>query len=144
LLERLKADVGQKQILLVLDNFEQVIAAAPYVADLLAACPKLRVLVTSREILHLQMEHDLSVPPLPQPDFAQVADLAALSQNEAVELFVKRAQAVRPEFCLTAANAQAIVEICARLDGIPLAIELAAARSKLLSPQTCSHDSETV
>jgi len=135
LLERLKEDVRQKQILLLLDNFEQVIAAAPYVADLLAACPKLRVLVTSRETLHLQIEHELRVPPLPQPDFAQVADLAALSQNEAVELFVKRAQGVRPDFCLAAANAQAIAEICARLDGLPLAIELAAARSKLLSPQ---------
>ena len=135
LLERLKEDVRQKQILLLLDNFEQVIAAAPSVADLLAACPKLRVLVTSRETLHLQIEHEFRVPPLPQPDFAHVADLAALSQNEAVELFVKRAQAVRPEFCLTAANAQAIAEICARLDGLPLAIELAAARSKLLSPQ---------
>jgi len=135
LLERLKEDVRQKQILLLLDNFERVIAAAPSVADLLAVCPKLRVLVTSRETLHLQIEHEFRVPPLPQPDFAHGADLAALSQNEAVELFVKRAQGVRPDFCLTAANAQAIAEICVRLDGLPLAIELAAARSKLLSPR---------
>jgi len=135
LLERLKEEVRQKQILLFLDNFEQVIAAAPYVADMLIACPKLRVLITSRETLHLQIEHELRVPPLPQPDVALGADLATLSQNEAVELFVKRAQEVRPDFRLTAANAQAIAEICARLDGLPLAIELAAARSTLLSPQ---------
>jgi predicted ATPase/class 3 adenylate cyclase len=135
LLERLKEDVRQKQLLLLLDNFEQVIAAAPSIADLLAVCPKLRILVTSRETLHIQIEHELRVPPLPQPDFALVTDLAALSQNEAVELFIKRAQGVRPDFYLTAANAQAIAEICARLDGLPLAIELAAARSKLLSPQ---------
>ncbi|HET8841628.1 MAG TPA: tetratricopeptide repeat protein, partial [Ktedonobacteraceae bacterium] len=135
LLERLKEVVQSKQLLLLLDNFEQIITAAPYIVDLLTTCPRLKILVTSRETLHLQIEHELRVPPLPQPDFAQGMDLAKLSQNEAVELFVKRAQAVRPEFCLTDANAQAIAEICARLDGLPLAIELAAARSKLLSPQ---------
>jgi predicted ATPase/DNA-binding CsgD family transcriptional regulator len=134
-LERLREDLRQKQILLLLDNFEQVVSAAGQVVDLLAACPRLKVLVTSREVLHVQAEHEFAVPPLPLPDLKDLPDLATLSHYAAVALFIQRAQAVKPDFQVTNANARAIVEICARLDGLPLAIELAAARMKLLPPQ---------
>jgi predicted ATPase/serine/threonine protein kinase len=135
LLERLKEHLQQQQLLLLLDNFEQVMSAAVQVADLLSACPRLKVLVTSRERLHVRAEHEFAVPPLALPDPGHLPDLAALSQYEAVALFLERAQATKPDFQLTSANARAIAEICARLDGLPLAIELAAARSKLLPPQ---------
>ncbi len=134
-LERLREDLRQKQMLLLLDNFEQVVSAAGQVVDLLAACPRLKVLVTSREVLHVQAEQEFAVPPLPLPNLKDMPDLAALSHYAAVALFIQRAQAVKPDFQLTNANARAIVEICARLDGLPLAIELAAARMKLLPPQ---------
>jgi predicted ATPase/class 3 adenylate cyclase/DNA-binding CsgD family transcriptional regulator len=133
--ERLKGELQQKQMLLLLDNFEQVMSAAVQVVDLLTACPKLKVLVTSREALHVRAEQEFTVPPLPLPDLKHLPDLAALSHNAAVALFVSRAQAVKPDFQVTNANMRAIVEICARLDGLPLAIELAAARMKLFSPQ---------
>jgi predicted ATPase/class 3 adenylate cyclase len=133
--ERLVEELQQKQLLLLLDNFEQVVSAAEPVANLLVACPQLKVLVTSREVLHMQAEHEFAVPPLPLPDPKHLPDLATLSHNAAVALFIQRAQAVKPDFQLTNANARAIVEICARLDGLPLAIELAAARIKLLPPQ---------
>ena len=136
LLERLREDLRQKQMLLLLDNFEQVVSATVQVVDLLAACPRLKVLVTSREVLHVRAEHEFPVPPLELPDPRRLPDLATLSHNTAVALFLQRAQAVKPDFQLTNANARAIVEICARLDGLPLAIELAAARMKLLPPQT--------
>jgi predicted ATPase/serine/threonine protein kinase/DNA-binding CsgD family transcriptional regulator len=135
LLERLKEDLRPKQMLLLLDNFEQVVSAAAQVLDLLTACPRLKVLVTSREVLHVQAEHEFLVPPLPLPDPKRLPDIATLSHNAAVALFIQRAQMVKPDFLLTNANARAIVEICARLDGLPLAIELAAARMKLLPPQ---------
>jgi predicted ATPase/tRNA A-37 threonylcarbamoyl transferase component Bud32 len=134
LLERLKEGLRQKQLLLLLDNFEQVLSAAVQVADLLAACPRLKVLVTSRERLHVRVEHEFAVPPLALPDLRHLADLAALSRAEAVALFLERAQATKPDFQLTPANARAIAEICTRLDGLPLAIELAAARIKFLPP----------
>lgn len=122
-----------KSLLLVLDNFEQIVSAAPLVAALLAQCPHLRVLVTSRIALHLSGEHELAVPPLAMP--APRADSPdALHTYPAVALFVARAQAVRADFAITQENAQAIAEICARLDGLPLAIELAAAWVKLLTP----------
>src|SRR5207302_3976959 len=105
------------------------------VVDLLAACPRLKVLVTSREVLHVRGEREFAVPPLELPNTKHLPDLAALSHNTAVALFVQRAQAVRPDFQLTNANARAIAEICVRLDGLPLALELAAARVKLLPPQ---------
>jgi len=133
--ERLKGELQQKQMLLLLDNFEQVVGAAVQVVDLLSTCPGLKVLVTSREALHVRAEHEFAVPPFPLPDLKHLPDLAALSHNAAVALFVSRAQAVKPEFQVTNANARALVEICARLDGLPLAIELAAARMKLFSPQ---------
>jgi predicted ATPase/class 3 adenylate cyclase len=136
LLERLKEEMQQKQALLLLDNFEQVVVAAPQVADLLSACPQLKVIVTSRQVLHVQAEREFAVAPLALPDPKRLSDLAVLSHYAAVALFIQRAQAVKPDFQLTNANARAVVEICARLDGLPLAIELAAARMKLLPPQS--------
>ena len=125
--------------LLFLDNFEQVVGAVSQMADLLSACPQLKVLVTSREVLHVRAEHEFAVPPLALPDPARLsdltADLTALARLPSVALFLERAQAVAPDFQLTAANASAVAEICAHLDGLPLAIELAAAHLKLLSPQ---------
>jgi predicted ATPase len=118
----------------VLDNFEQVVGAAGQVADLLASCPELKVLVTSREVLHVRAEHEFAVPPLELPDPERLPRLAELSACPSVALFVERVQAVRPEFRLTTNIAREVAEICVRLDGLPLAIELAAARMKLLSP----------
>jgi predicted ATPase/class 3 adenylate cyclase/DNA-binding CsgD family transcriptional regulator len=131
----LKGYLRDKQLLLLLDNFEQVASAALQIADLLAACPKLKVIVTSRAVLHVRGEQEFPVPPLTVPDPKRLPDLVALSRYEAVELFVSRAQAVKPAFQLSKTNAPAIAEICARLDGLPLAIELAAARIKVLPPQ---------
>ncbi|HET8850922.1 MAG TPA: protein kinase [Ktedonobacteraceae bacterium] len=135
LLELLKAFLREKHVLLVLDNFEQIVSAAPHVATLLDACSKLKIMVTSREVLHVRAEHEFAVPPLALPDPKQLLDPVVLSQYEAVALFIERAQAVKPDFQMTNANAHTVAEICARLDGLPLAIELAAARMKLLSPQ---------
>jgi len=135
LLDLLKVSLRDKHLLLLLDNFEQVISAASQVANLLAACPKLKVMVTSRVVLHVRGEQEVAVPPLAVPDPTHVPGLVTLSQYGAVALFIARAQAVKPEFQVTNANAPAVAEICARLDGLPLAIELAAARSKLLPPQ---------
>ncbi|HEY6406627.1 MAG TPA: tetratricopeptide repeat protein, partial [Ktedonobacteraceae bacterium] len=135
LLERLKEELRQKRMLLLLDNFEQVIEAAIDIADLLAACPQLKLVITSRTVLRVRAEREFIVPPLSHPDPAQVPDISTLSQYAAIALFIQRAQAVRPDFQLTAINAPAVVEIAARLDGLPLAIELAAARMKLLSPE---------
>src|SRR6266700_6332288 len=135
LLERLKDELQRKQMLLLLDNFEQVVSAAVQVADLLATCPQLKVIVTSRVVLHVQAEQEFFVPSLSLPDPNHLPDLAALSQYESVALFIRRAQSARPDFQVTNTNARAVAEICARLDGLPLAIELAAARMKLLSPE---------
>jgi predicted ATPase/class 3 adenylate cyclase len=135
LLELVSAFLREKQVLLLLDNFEQVVEAAEQVSALLASCPQLKVLVTSREVLHVRGEQEFAVPPLALPDPKRLPDLLALSQNEAVALFIQRAQAASPKFQLTRVNATAITEICIRLDGLPLAIELAAARIKLLPPQ---------
>jgi predicted ATPase/DNA-binding CsgD family transcriptional regulator/tRNA A-37 threonylcarbamoyl transferase component Bud32/Tfp pilus assembly protein PilF len=133
--ELLQAFLKEKQMLLVLDNFEQVVTAAPRLSDLLAACPHLELLVTSRQVLRLSAEHEFAVPPLSLPDLKHLPDPLMLSQYEAVALFIARAQAARPAFQLTNATASAVAQICARLDGLPLAIELAAARIKLLPPQ---------
>ena len=128
------AALGSKRLLLVLDNFEHVLNAAPLVASLLANCPKLSTLVTSRAPLRLHGEHEIAVPPLSVPENL-VAPPRALLQSSAVELFVARAQRVRADFALTEENAAAVGETCCRLEGLPLAIELAAARVKLLTPQ---------
>src|SRR6266487_47153 len=135
LLELLKGSLREKHLLLLLDNFEQVVGAAMYVADLHAACPNLKVMVTSRMTLHIRGEQEYTVPPLAVPDPKHLPDLVVLSQYEAVALFIQRAQATRPEFQVSNANAPAVAEICVRLDGLPLAIELAAARIKVLPPQ---------
>lgn len=124
-----------KNLLLVLDNFEQVVTAAPEVASLLAACPGLTVLVTSRRALHLNGEQEYAVSPLALPRRRPPPTAESLSLYAAVALFIARAQAVRPDFVVTNENAPAVAEICARLDGLPLAIELAAARVRLFSPQ---------
>ena len=131
----LAAYLRDRQVLLLLDNFEQVLEAAPHIAALLADVLRLKVLVTSRAPLHLTGENEFDVPPLSRPDPAHLPPLERLAQYAAVRLFIARAQAVRPNFALTDENAAAVAEICARLDGLPLAIELAAARIKLLAPQ---------
>ena len=135
LLELLKAYLREQQLLLLLDNFEQVVAAAPVVTDLLVTCPDLKVLVTSRTSLRVRGEREFPVPPLALPDPKHLPAIEDLSQYSSVALFVERALALKPDFQLTTANAHAIAEICARLDGLPLAIELAATRVKLLPPQ---------
>jgi predicted ATPase/class 3 adenylate cyclase len=135
LLERLKRHLRPKQFVLVLDNFEQVADAAPLVGELLAAAPQLKILVTSREALRLYGEQEYAVPRLTLPDLTRLPPLTRLSQYEAVRLFIARAQAVKPDFAISNETAPAVAEICARLDGLPLAIELAAARSRLFSPQ---------
>ena len=135
LLDQLKASLREKQVLLLLDNFEQVASAATQIADLLGTCPHLNVLVTSREALHVRAEQEFPVPALALPDPKHLPDLAMLSQYEAVAIFIERTQAVQPDFQVTNATAPAVAEICVRLDGLPLAIELAAARIKLFPPQ---------
>jgi predicted ATPase/class 3 adenylate cyclase len=133
--ETLKSYLSDKELLLVLDNFEQVLEAGPLVSELLAAAPRLKVLVTSRTVLGLSGEQEMPVPPLALPDPRHLPDVQSLSQYEAVALFIERALATRPDFSVTNENAPAVAEICVRLDGLPLAIELAAARVKILSPQ---------
>jgi len=130
-----RAYLRDRELLLVLDNFEQAMASAPLVGELLAESPKLKVIVTSRERLHLSGEQEYAVPPLDLPDPDNLPPLAALSQYESVALFIDRAVAAKADFRVTNDNAPAVAEICSRLDGLPLAIELAAARVRLLSPQ---------
>ncbi|MEO8246365.1 MAG: adenylate/guanylate cyclase domain-containing protein [Chloroflexota bacterium] len=134
-MERLVEHLAARSVLLVIDNFEQVIEAAPTVAELLAANPNLTVVATSRAALHVYGEREYPVPPLGLPDLTRLPQLEALRQYEAVALFVERATAVRPDFAVTNDNAPAVAEICVRLDGLPLAIELAAARIRILTPQ---------
>jgi predicted ATPase/class 3 adenylate cyclase len=134
LLESLIDHLRERQLLLVLDNFEQVVDAAPAVDRLLAAAPGLTVLATSRTPLRLSAEQEYQVPPLALPDATRPEDLVALRTCESVMLFVERASAVRPGFRLTEAIAPSVSEIVARLDGLPLALELAASRVKVLSP----------
>jgi predicted ATPase/class 3 adenylate cyclase len=136
LLEQVKETLLGQSILLILDNFEQVLSARLAIADMMASCPKLKVLVTSRVMLHLQAEQLFEVSPLPLPTSGHLFDLQALSHYASVALFVQRAQAVVPDFQLTPVNAAAVAGICTRLDGIPLAIELAAARTRHFSPPT--------
>jgi predicted ATPase/transposase/DNA-binding XRE family transcriptional regulator len=135
IVEYLDGFMREKHLLLVLDNFEQVTPAAPRIANLLLAAPQLKILVTSREALRVYGEHEFPVPPLSLPDTAVSLSLDVLAHNPAVTLFVQRAQAVRPDFTLTEMNAAAVAAICRHMDGLPLAIELAAARSRLFAPE---------
>jgi hypothetical protein len=135
LMKSLKNYLRDKRLLLVLDNFEQVLEGAPLVGELLGACPKMKVLATSRIPLRLYGEQEYLVRPLSLPDPKVMPLLEVLTQYEAVRLFVQRARAVKADFKVTNDNAPAVAEICARLDGLPLAIELAAARTRVLPPQ---------
>ena len=135
LLETLTRHLQDRQVLLVLDNFEHLLTAAPVVGELVGRCPQLTVLVTSRAPLRLGGERQFPVPPLPLPDTASQSPADSLELSPAVELFRQRAQAVLPSFELSATNAAIVARMCRRLDGLPLAIELAAARVKLFSPQ---------
>ena len=134
--ESLKDYLGglDQPMLLLLDNFEHLVSAAPVISDLLSAGPKLKVVVTSQSPLHVYGEHEFPVPPLALPASKSSLPLDVLSRLPAIALFVERARAVKHDFILTSENAPAVAAVCARLDGLPLAIELAAARIKLLSP----------
>ncbi|MGH2787747.1 MAG: ATP-binding protein [Actinomycetota bacterium] len=133
--ETLKEYFSRKRMLLLLDNFEQIVSAAPLVSELLTAAPDITVLVTSRAPLRIAGEQEYPVPSMTLPDPERLPDPEGLSAYDSVELFVQRARAVRPDFELTADNGSAVARICVKLDGLPLAIELAAARIRLLSPQ---------
>jgi predicted ATPase len=133
--ERLLEYLRPKELLLLLDNFEHLLSAAPLATQLLDAAPQLKLLVTSREPLRVRDERVVPVLPLALPAASPLPDLDRLSRVPAVALFVARVREVQPDFALTAANAQAITEICRRLDGLPLALELAAARSNVLPPE---------
>lgn len=135
LLERMQAALREKRLLLLLDNFERLTPAAPRLLELLACCAQLKLLVTSRAVLHVQGEYEFPLSPLALPSREPFPAPEALAQYPAVALFLQRAQAVRSDFRLTPLNAAAIAEICVRLDGLPLALELAAARMKLFSAQ---------
>ena len=132
--DRLISHLCERVLLLVLDNFEQLMAAAPDVGELLSGAPRLNVLVSSREPLHISGEQNFPVSPLPVPDRHRGSSLEQLRSVDSVALFVQRARLLRPDFDLTPENAGAITEICARLDGLPLAIELAAARTRMFKP----------
>jgi predicted ATPase/transcriptional regulator with XRE-family HTH domain len=134
LIDSLKHYLRDRQLLLVIDNFEHMLTAAPVLADLLATAPRLKLLITSREPLHLYGENEFNVPPLELPD-PHESSLEQLMASEGVRLFCERARAVRAVFALDESNAALVAEICRRLDGLPLAVELAAARIKMLTPQ---------
>jgi predicted ATPase/DNA-binding CsgD family transcriptional regulator len=134
MLDTLQRVLAQREILLLLDNFEHVIPGATLVSELMAASPRLKILITSREVLRVAGEQEYPVPPLSLP-VAEAVSVQSLAESEAAALFIQRAQMILPRFELRDDNAPAIAQICARLDGLPLAIELAAARSKLLTPQ---------
>jgi predicted ATPase/class 3 adenylate cyclase len=131
----LKKHLQRKQCLLILDNFEHILPAVSVLAELLENCPKIKLLTTSREALRLSGEQLLPIPPMSLPSPHQIQEVDKLIQFEAVKLFVERAQAVQPDFEITVENATSIAELCILLDGLPLAIELAAARVRMLSPQ---------
>jgi predicted ATPase/DNA-binding XRE family transcriptional regulator len=136
--DRLKQFLAGRRLLLVLDNFEQVIDAAPLLTELLQASLQLKILVTSRETLHLRAEKEFPVSPLAVPDASRLPPLQGMSRYEAVQLFVERARDTKPDFELTEENVGAVAEVCRRLDGLPLALELAAARIRIFTPQSLS------
>jgi predicted ATPase/transcriptional regulator with XRE-family HTH domain len=127
--------VGDRPVVLVVDNVEHLLAAAGFLAELLSRCPALKVLATSRAALRLGGEHEFPLAPFPVPRSEQMQSVHAIATNPAVDLFLRRAQAIRPRFTLTGANVGQVAAICRHLDGLPLAIELAAARIRVLSPQ---------
>lgn len=129
------AFLGTKQLLFFLDNFEQIIVSAPLLVDLLEHCPNVKMLVTSREILRVRNEHVFQVFPLPLPDLATAENITHLSRNAALQLFLERVQCIQPQLRTSEENLRAMAEICICLDGLPLAIELAAVRCQLFSPQ---------
>ena len=131
----LQEHIGEKKMLLVIDNFEHVVSAAPLVGQLLAACPNLKVLVTSRAVLHLRGEYEFAAPTMDVPEPGAECRPDTMLRYESVRLFEERARAANPRFELTPQNCEAVFEICRRLDGLPLALELAAARTKLLTPE---------
>ena len=131
----LQAYLSTKELLLLVDNLEQVVGAAPDLARLLAAAPGVHLLTTSREPLHVAAERVYPIPPLGLPDPRAAADATGVAGSDAVAFFVERARAVQPSFEVTDGNAVTITAICARLDGLPLALELAAARVGLLTPE---------
>jgi predicted ATPase/DNA-binding CsgD family transcriptional regulator len=133
-MQLLKTFLRDKHLLIVLDNFEQVLPAAPHLSDLLSLCPQLKILVTSRALLHVWGEYTLRVPPLEVPDLQQLPELESLSQIASIALFVQRAEAILPGFQLTDENVRDVAEICTRLEGVPLALELTAAHCNVLSP----------
>jgi predicted ATPase len=135
LISDLKSYLRARRLMLLLDNFEQIMEEAPLVAELLGAAPGVVALVTSRMVLRLSGEHEFPVPPLPVPPIGAGGNAADVQRCASVRLFVQRAQAASAGFELTSGNAAAVAEICRRLDGLPLAIELAAARVRLLPPQ---------
>lgn len=135
ILESVKDHLAHKELLLIFDNFEQILEGARFVSEILTAAPQVKALATSRARLRLYGEYEYAVPAMALPDPDRLPTLSTLSEYESVALFVERARAVKHDFQLTDDNAAAIAEICARLDGLPLAIELAAARIKLLGPQ---------
>jgi predicted ATPase/transcriptional regulator with XRE-family HTH domain len=132
--DALISHLERKRLALVLDNFEQLIPAAALVADLLTACSGLTVLATSRAALHIRGEHEYRLRPLPLPDLQETDDIEEIRRSPAVELFMQRATAINRDLALAQTNARAIAQICARLDGLPLALELAAARTRVLQP----------
>jgi predicted ATPase len=132
--EQVQVFLQPRHLLLILDNFEHLLEAAVDIGHLLSVCPAVRVLATSREPLHLSWEHEQPVPPLPVPPPTTSVDAEKLRTNPAVALFVSRAQAVRPDFRLEPSNSESVAELCRSLDGLPLALELAAAQIKSLPP----------
>jgi predicted ATPase/DNA-binding winged helix-turn-helix (wHTH) protein len=138
LIETLKNFLNDKHLLLVIDNFEQVVSAAPILNEILEAAPQLKILATSRALLKLQPEREFIVPPLDFPADFSASTSEKLAESESVKLFIARAQAAKSNFVFNGENAPTVAEICARLEGLPLAIELAAARIKILSPQQIS------
>jgi len=131
----LKATLRSREFMLILDNFEQILPAGAFIADLLAAAPSLKIIVTSRAALHIYGEHEFLIPPLAIADIESVKGQQLWAQSPAVALFVQRAQAVSPSFSLNNENVEAVTELCQRMDGIPLAIELASYQVKYFSPQ---------
>jgi predicted ATPase/DNA-binding winged helix-turn-helix (wHTH) protein len=135
IIEMLKDFLREKQMLLIADNFEQIASAAPFLTEILDHAPQLKILVTSRVLLGIPAEREFRVPPLDLPENAAQTSLENLTEFESVKLFLERAKGVKSAFTLTGENAASVAEICRRLEGLPLAIELAAARIKILSPE---------